>query len=77
MKKSSQHVVPDSTGLWSVRKSGAKRASKKFDTKKEAVDYARTRAKESEEQLYIHKKDGTIQKRDSYGKDPSPLRNKK
>jgi len=77
MSKKSRHVVPNKSDGWSVRKSGASRASKIFDTQKEAVDYARDQAKREKSELYIHKKDGTIRQKNSYGNDPCPPKDKK
>lgn len=65
------HVVP-SSGRWSIISSGASRASRTFDTQGEAVQVARSKAKKSGTEMYIHGKDGKIRERNSYGKDPFP-----
>lgn len=70
MAMTSHHVVPKGDKGWSVKKSGSDRAIKNFDTKKEAVDYARNISRKQKTELIIHKKDGTIQRRDSHGNDP-------
>lgn len=70
------HVVPSEDG-WAVKREGSKRASKTFDTKKEAEEYARERAREEGGELTIHGKDGKIQDKDSYGNDPYPPEDKK
>jgi hypothetical protein len=67
MPRKSQHVVPTRDGSWSVRKSGAERASKSFTTKESAVGYAREVSKNQGSELYIHKRDGTIQESRKYG----------
>lgn len=72
-KKSSVHVITDSKGAWSVRKSGAAKATKVFDTQKEAVSFARGDAKKGGRELFIHGRDGSIRQSDSY----SPTRSKK
>lgn len=77
MTKKSQHVVPSTTGNWSVKKSGSTKATKVFETKSEAVKFAVTVAKNSQAELYIHKKDGQISEKRSYGKDPCPPKDKK
>ena len=41
MAKKSHHVVPDPKGGWNVKEGGAKRASKHFDKKDDAVDWGR------------------------------------
>ena len=43
--KRSLHVFRRSNGTWSVRATGAERASKTFETQREAVTYARTAVK--------------------------------
>jgi hypothetical protein len=77
VSKISQHVVPNQNGGWSVRKTGSSRASKVFSTQNDAIDYARSRAKEEKLELYIHRRDGTIRERDSYGNDPMPPKDKR
>lgn len=76
MAKKSNHVVPSSSG-WSVKKSGADRASKTFDTKDKAVGYGRELSKNEKTELFIHKSNGMIQNRNSYGNDPNPPKDKK
>jgi uncharacterized protein YdaT len=77
MSKKNLHVVPRADGGWNVRKTGAERATRIFDTQKEAIEYARELARKQSGELYIHRKDGTISGRDSYGSDPLPPRGKK
>ena len=71
MAKKSNHVVPSSSG-WAVKKTGAERASKTFDTKVKAVEYGRELSKNEKTELFIHKSNGMIQNRNSYGNDPNP-----
>lgn len=75
--KKDQHVVPSTTGGWAVRRSGAERASKVFDTQGKAVEHARAMAKKEHCELYIHGKDGTIRQRSSFGNDPHPPKDKR
>lgn len=72
-KRPAQHVVPDD-GDWAVRREGSSRVSSRHDTKKEAVAAARRIARNQQTELIIHRKDGTIQRRDSHGNDPFPPR---
>jgi len=74
MSRQGQHVVPNTKGGWSVRKTGAARATKSFDTKSEAIDYARNLARKQAGEFYVHSKDGTIRDRATYGRDPLPPR---
>lgn len=55
------HVVPDPTGGWNVKRGGARRASKHFETKRQAVKYGRRLSRKQGTYLYIHRKDGTVQ----------------
>lgn len=77
MAKKDQHVVPSISGGWAVRRTGSERASKVFTTQEAAVKHARQLAKKDKSELYVHKKDGTIRAKDSYGNDPYPPKDKK
>ncbi|AWN41339.1 DUF2188 domain-containing protein [Methylobacterium durans] len=72
--KKAQHVISRPGGRWSVRPSGAARASRIFATQAEAIRYARERAREAGADLYVHRRDGTISARDRYGSGPEPTR---
>lgn len=76
MAKRTNHVVPSSSG-WSVKKSGSTRASKTFDNKEKAIVYGCKLSKSEKTELYIHKRNGTIQDKRSYGKDSNPPKDKK
>lgn len=69
MDKASRHVVPKSKGRWAVRKSGASRATRVFETQKEAEHFAKEIAQKEHTELYIHGRDGTIRDRKDYGSD--------
>ena len=66
MNKNSQHVVPNPTGGWSVRKSGAERASSVFSNQEDAVKRGRELARREGTELYIHRSDGTVREKSSY-----------
>lgn len=76
-RRKSNHVIPSKAQGWSVKKSGATKATRNFNTKDEAVKYGRSISKSEKTELYIHKRDGTIQHRNSYGNDPFPPRDNK
>lgn len=69
----SHHVVWNNE-RWSVKRNDAKRASGNFDNKKDAVAAARKISRNQKTELFIHRKDGRIQNRDSHGNDPFPPR---
>jgi hypothetical protein len=75
MSKKNPHVVPHPDG-WGVKKEGASRASRVFNTQAEAIDYARDQAKRDHSELFVHGEDGRIRQRDSYGNDPCPPKDK-
>ena len=66
-----QHVV-FRDGKWAVRKTGANRVTRRFDTQGEAIKAARDIARRQGTEMYINGRDGRIRKRNSYGKDPFP-----
>ena len=70
-KKPPVHTVPHGDG-WGNRREGAERLSKTFRTKAEAQAAGRATAERDKTEHLIHKKDGTIGDRNSYGNDPHP-----
>ena len=66
----SHHVVPNPDGGWDVKRSRSERPSRHFDTKREAVDAGREISRNQRTEFVIHRKDGTIQRKDSHGNDP-------
>jgi hypothetical protein len=77
MPRKEIHVVPNSYGGWDAKRNNAQKASKHFDTKQDAMDWARQKAKQEGAELIPHRKDGKIQNPNSYGKDPNPPKDKK
>lgn len=69
MSIKSQHVAPNPSGGWSVRRSGSIRASRVFETREAAVRYARDKAKKERTDLYLHGVDGMVREKSSYGSD--------
>jgi hypothetical protein len=70
-KKPAIHTVPHDGG-WANRREGAARASKVFPTKAAAQAAGRETARRERTEHIIHKKDGEIGSRNSYGNDPPP-----
>ena len=71
-----QHVVPKGD-KWAIKGAGNEKNTKIVDTQKQAIDIARQIAKNQQSELVIHKKDGTIRDKDSYGNDPHPPKDTK
>jgi hypothetical protein len=64
MTKDVLHVVPNGDG-WAVKKEGNERASSTHDTQKNAIEGARSLAKEGDD-IVIHRADGSIRDRITY-----------
>lgn len=71
-----QHVVPYK-GKWGVRGEGNERATSVHDTQSEAIEAARTIPINQQSEVVIHRRDGTIRDKDSYGPDPFPPKDTK
>ena len=65
------HVVPNSSGeRWVVSQENAE-FRREFDTKEEALAFAKERAKSAElGQVKVHKQDGNMEYENTYGQDP-------
>jgi uncharacterized protein YdaT len=77
MRKANQHVVPTPDGRWGVRGEGNDRLTKVVDTQGEAIEVAKPIAQHRGGEVVIHRRDGTIRDKDSYGNDPSDIRDRK
>lgn len=65
------HLTPSSNDKWSVRKSGAIRASRLFASQEAGREYAMKRAMQDRDTLYIHYSDGRIHERIDLGETSS------
>lgn len=66
------HHVHD--GKWQVRRENASRASRVFDTQKEAERHGRQTAQRERVELIVAGRNGEIRARSSYGNDPGNVR---
>ena len=71
-----QHVVPRGNG-WAVKGERNQRATSLHPTQKDAIERAREIARNQKSELVIHRRDGRIRDKDSYGNDPCPPRDRK
>lgn len=71
-----QHVVPHGDD-WAVKGEGNERATSLHDTQGEAIERAREIAINERSEVVIHRPDGRIRDKDSYGNDPFPARDRK
>ena len=77
MTGKNQHVVPHKNGGWGVRGEGNNRITKKTNTQSQAIDIAREIAKNQQSEVVIHRPDGRIRDKDSYGNDSCPPKDTK
>jgi uncharacterized protein YdaT len=75
-KKRDIHVVPHGDG-WATKKEGAQRVGSTADTQRQAIERAREQAQRERVEVVIHRPDGSVRDSDSYGRDPSPPKDKK
>lgn len=68
MARNSQQVIPRDD-KWAVRKTGSDRVTRKYDTKREAIQVARDLARKQKTVVYIFGSNGQISKRESYADD--------
>jgi len=67
-----QHVTPHSEGGWQVKGAGNSRATVRTETQAEATAIARGIAKNQQSELLIHRPNGQIRERNTYGNDSCP-----
>ena len=65
------HTVPHGDG-WANRREGSERVSNTAPTKQAAEQVGRDMARRDYVEHLIHRRDGTIGERNSYGHDPYP-----
>lgn len=71
--KKNQHVVPNGN-KWAVKGAGNERNTRVVNTQKEAITIAREIAKNQQSELIIHRPDGRIRDKDSFGNDPRNIK---
>lgn len=67
-----QHVTPHPNGGWQVKGAGNSRATVRTGTQKSAITIARSIAQNQKSELVVHRSNGTIRQKNSYGNDPYP-----
>lgn len=67
-----QHITPRPGGGWQVKGEGNTKATIITTTQSEAINIGRSIAQNQHSELFIHRTNGTIRSRDSYGNDPYP-----
>ena len=72
--RKNQHVTPHPGGGWQVKGAGNSRATVRTSTQSQAQAIAREIAKNQGSEVVIHRTNGQIRAKDSYGNDPFPPR---
>ena len=67
-----QHVTRHTSGGWQVKGAGNSRATVRTSTQEEAISVARSIAINQKSEVVIHRANGQIRAKDSYGNDPCP-----
>jgi len=68
-----QHVVPHNN-KWAVKGAGNTKVTKVTNTQQEAIEVAKGISKNQHSELIIHRPNGQIRDKNSYGNDPFPPR---
>ena len=71
MTRKNQHVVPRKRG-WAVKGAGNEKATAIHSTQQSAIIQARDIARNQGSEMLIHRTNGRIRERNTYGKDPYP-----
>ena len=69
-----QHVTPHPKGGWQVKGAGNSKATIRTATQSEAIAEARVIARNQRSEMVIHRPNGQIRAKDSFGNDPFPPR---
>lgn len=77
MRKEIYIVFNPDRGGWDAKSPNADKASKHFETKKEAMEWGHELAKKEGLELIPHGIDGKIQNPNSYSNDPYPTKDTK
>lgn len=72
-KGKNQHVVPNGEG-WGVKGEGNGRLTARTSTQAAAIEIATEIAQNQQSELFIHRPNGQIRERNTYGNDPFPPR---
>lgn len=75
--KRNYHVTRRPDGSWQVLREKGERATSIHPTQGNAEGAARELARKEKVEVVIHRPDGRIRDKDSYGNDPFPPRDKK
>lgn len=64
--RNSYHVIADPRGGWSVVRGGADRASKRFASQADAIQWGQELSRNQGTEFFVHRNDGTIERKASF-----------
>lgn len=67
------HVTPKGD-KWQVKTGGSPKGIKEFETQKAGIEYAKPKAQHEKAELVIHRPNGQIREKNSYGNDPKNIK---
>ncbi|MFZ2258912.1 MAG: DUF2188 domain-containing protein [Clostridiaceae bacterium] len=67
-----QHVTHHPDGGWQVKGEGNERATARTSSQAKAINIAKEIAKNQQSEVVIHRSNGQIRDKNSYGNDPFP-----
>lgn len=73
-KNKNQHVTPHPDGGWQVKGAGNSRATARVETQSAGITRATEIARNNHSEVVIHRPNGQIRDKNSYGNDPFPPR---
>ena len=76
MPRKNVHVVPADSG-WAVKREGQRMPISQHRTQENGETAARPIARRDRGELIIHRRDGQIRDKDSFGPDPNPPKDRK
>ena len=77
MSRNSYHIIANIDGGWNVTRTGAERATRRFATQKDAIEFGRNISRSHATELIIHDRDGRLLGKEPFGNDPNPPRESK
>jgi hypothetical protein len=72
MTHKNQHVTPHPNGGWQVKGAGNERATVRTNTQAESINRAVGIARNQQSEVVIHRPNGQIRDKNSYGNDSYP-----
>lgn len=73
MRRKNVHVVPHK-GRWATKTGGSSKVGRTYNLQSEAISNGRKQAIQSGSELLVHRPNGQIREKNSYGNDPKEIK---